>query len=160
LNINQELKFTRFDYFEDGQMKTNYHISGEPVSENAYYTALEYYHDKNKNVNLKKLNDLNEQYIQALEDDYRDLDFENIEEYNDNSERYDFIKSVIQDIRDSDTEEEAIDILLDTIEYIEDTVSKQSVIATLQENANLFNQMIKNIESGVYYDDEEFEEFD
>lgn len=163
--MNKEPKFTRFDYFENGQMKTNYHIDGEPVSENAYYTALEYYSDKNKNVHIKpkqynedyeNLEDkihfigLHPQYIQALEEDYEESECENIGDYNSMCDRCKDIMDIVRIIRDSEDEEEAFENLEYFTNIVEDQAFQNGHVSALRNYGDMFNDLADKIENDEF----------
>lgn len=139
-------EFSRFEYFENGEIKTNYHIDGEPKSENAYFTALEYYFEQNKNVHVKpKAEDcenleskiqiitLHHQYIQALEEDYEESDCESFDDYNQVKERCIGIMDMIQDLKND-------------IDFLKQSHNKNIASEILKHNAKWFLNIAEEID--------------
>lgn len=154
----KEPKFTRLDYFENGQMKTNHHIDGQPVSEDAYFTTLEYYDDQNKNVHIKP-KQYNEDYknledkihfIDEFEEGYNESECENISDYNDMCDRCRTIMDIVRIVRDSEDEQEAFEEL----EYFVNFVEEKAHIGTLRNYGQMFNDLADKIENDEFDDEE------
>lgn len=164
------MKFIKHEVTENGITNTNYFINEEPVAKWVYEALEQDDFEKYKNIHIKdeinndnnsEINDsfyekFDDQYIQALEDDYRDSDFETIETMIEQSEKCAYIMDMVQDIRDSETDEEAFNLLSKFVNRLENRIT---TMTTFRNQADNFNQKADDIESRLYCD-EEFEEED
>jgi hypothetical protein len=118
-----DLEFVRHEIVKNGNTKVNYFINQQPVSEDTYYKIQEHDFEKYQNFidePLKENNAFNTYEEEVLE--------------------------IVKKIRELENENEAVNVMLNILELIEENACRFATIEALHKQHDIIYDLIKELE--------------